>query len=221
MKRLFAFVLTILILLFPAPVSAGTDEPSLEKDGEGYYLINTYAEFRNHLLWAQGRWEHFYYRLNCDVSQTDNYNDFFLYINSIEVTLDLNGHTLERAANTADNAMIRIGNRAAVTVLDSDPRQTGAIVFKPHAENRNPRVISVSNSDLTVLGGNIVLAPRSAGVPAVLAIEGGTTRIYGGTFDGTRDNPPTTASRWTLPGSPPPPTPQGCISTAADSSTTG
>ena len=103
-KRSLSLFLALIMLVTAIPFAAAGDGdvPKLETDEEGYYLVDDYVNFRNHLNANRQNKETLHYRLKTDITMEDKQGALDLQIVFMKVELDLKGHTIRRDTHSVD-----------------------------------------------------------------------------------------------------------------------
>ena len=103
----------------------------------------------------------------------------------VNVTLDLNGHTMDGVANGAsgDTHYIIVRNEAVLTITDGSEAKTGKITSW-YAGNSALNVIYVENAKVVLNGGTITAHDANYGMVGIMAKANANVEINGGEVQG-------------------------------------
>ncbi len=171
---LFCVIISVVLLS-----SSYAEEPAIETDSDGYFLVTSYEQLRSLAAgnYAQGR-----YRLACDVISNDTENNYTIKISGVwgsSFTLDLNGYTLKRSCQSIDTCLFDIRG-GEVCIFDSSKEKTGRCEF-------TGSVFSVrGGASLTVDGGTFCALDGYDNIAGnVFCVYSGHVTVNDGVFDTT------------------------------------
>ena len=183
-KKVFAVLFAVMaaMLMQTAVFASSITELGLEKDGDGYYLVNTYAELKDALAADEYGKK---IRLNADITETENVSYKYL-LPKESPTLDLNGHILQRTGKFTDYALFLV-KKTEFIIEDSSGDNSGTCIFaNPYGDF--PSVIRVTeNGVLTVNGGSFYYTEGycQTNASAVMVEKNGVAYLNDGVFETT------------------------------------
>ncbi len=185
-KRIFAVMFTAMaVMLMQNTVFAGfISDLGLERDSDGYYLVNTYQELKD----AVNSYGAKKIRLNADIiNANDTINNNYIE-NQGDTVLDLNGKRLVRSGVYVDAKLIYC-QRGTLTIEDSSGDNSGTCEFTAHYGNFIGVVYLDNNGRVTINGGTFKMNGSPYSGPqeraAVYVGSAANAVINGGVFDAT------------------------------------
>ncbi|MBR2152400.1 MAG: dockerin type I repeat-containing protein [Clostridia bacterium] len=191
MKKLLSLILTITLILGALPLTlvnvVAEEEIYFEKDHDGAYLIDNYAELKRAAEIASAS---VMFRLQKDIIVNDSINNNNIVVDNMGFfKLDLNGYTLSRTANSLDTSLITIKNETSMYVCDTSMDESGTIKFSNSNNASSYKIFHLQNGNLVIESGNYgIIAPNSMSESSIVFAEQGNVEIYDGYFDASKSN---------------------------------
>lgn len=185
-KRLISVILCLGILFAILPLAVNAEEEIyFEKDYDGAYLIDNYAELKRAAEIATAS---VMFRLQEDIIVNDSINNNNIVVDNMDFfKLDLNGHTLSRTANSLDTSLITIKNETSMYVCDTSMDESGTIEFSNSNNASSYKIFHLQNGNLIIESGNYeIIAPNSMSESSIVFAEQGNVEIYDGYFDASK-----------------------------------
>ncbi len=143
------------------------------------WVVTTWAELKEKME-AGG-----YIRLNADVSDPTKSSSSYLSVPSgVTVTLNLNGHTIDRALTAAAENGFVINVIGNLTVTDGSVDKTGKITGGKNRGDLGGGGVVVLGGTFNMSGGSITGNSAWQGGGGVYVIRGGTFNMSGGSITG-------------------------------------
>lgn len=185
-KLSFAVVFIVLatMLMQNTVFAQFISELGLERDSDGYYLVNTYQELKE----AINSYGSKRIRLNADIiNANDTINNNYLD-NVGDTVLDLNGKKLVRSGIYVDSGLFYC-QRGTLTIEDSSGDNSGTCEFTAYYNDFIGVAYLTNNGRLTVNGGTFKINgnPNSGAQEKAVLYVGSAANavINGGVFDAT------------------------------------